>query len=106
MLWVSIDEVVRATESGTVITMVWGIRTLAQVAAADPIYLQRIFPFLINQIQTCVSRDVPTHSESILCAVDHENKAKLLDVMESRRPELTSAQLVRYKKILEQLECL
>jgi hypothetical protein len=91
-------------ESGTVITKVWGIRTLAQVAAADPIYRHRIFAVLINQIQTCAPRDVPTHSESILCAVDHENKAELLDVMESRRPELTSVQWVRYKKVLKQLE--
>ena len=103
-IWASIDDLVRITESGTVITKLWGIRTLAQVAAVDPIYRHRIFAVLINQIQTCVPRDVPTHSESILCAVDQENKAELLDVMESRRPELTSAQLVRYKKVLKQLE--
>ena len=103
-IWASIDDVIRITESGTIITKVWGIRTLAQVAAVDPIYRHKIFPFLINQIQTCIPRDVPTHSESILCAVDRENKAELLDIMESRCSELTSAQAVRYRKVLKQLD--
>jgi hypothetical protein len=51
-----------------------------------------------------IPRDVPTHSESILIVVDRDNKAELLAVMESRRSELTSAQLTRYKKVLKQLD--
>ena len=103
-VWASIDDVIRVTDSGTVISRMWGIRTLAQVAAADPIYRRKIFPLLIHQLRTCIPRDVPTHSESILCTVDHETKGEFLDVMESRCPELTSAQLVRYKKVLKQLK--
>jgi len=103
-IWASIDEVIRITESGTIITKVWGIRTLARVAAADPVYRHKIFPYLMDQIQTCIPRDVPTHAESILCAVDPENKAELMDILESRRSELTSAQSVRYKKVLKQLD--
>jgi len=103
-IWASIDDVIRVVESGTVITKVWGMRALAQVAASDPSYKLRIFPFLINQIQVCIPRDVPTHSESILCAVDRGNKTELLAVLESRRSELTPAQLARFKKILKQLD--
>jgi len=103
-IWASIDDVIRVVESGTVITKVWGMRALAQVAASDPSYKLKIFPFLINQIQVCIPRDVPTHSESILCAVDHENKTELLAVLESRRSELTPPQLARFKKILKQLD--
>lgn len=102
-IWMSIDDVMHATESGTIITKLWGMRTLAQVAAADPAYKQKIFPFLVNQLQTCIPRDVPTHAESIVCAVDHENKAELLAVMESRRGELSSAQLVRYQRVMRHL---
>jgi hypothetical protein len=103
-IWASIDDVIRITESGTIITKVWGIRTLARVAAADPIYRYKIFPSLIHQIQTCIPRDMPTHAESIFCAVDRENKAELLDVMESRYSEFTTAQSVRYKKVLKHFE--
>jgi hypothetical protein len=103
-IWAQVDDLFRITESGTVITLVWGIRTLARVAAADKIYNEKIFPFLLNQIRVCIPRDVPTHAESILCAVDPGNKGMLLSILNSRRDELTSAQLIRYKKVLRQLE--
>jgi len=103
-LWAQIDDVIRITESGTVITLVWGIRTLAKVAAYDEKYKEKIFPFLFNQIQVCIPRDVPTHAESILCAVDRKNKGELLSLLEARRGELTSAQLTRFKKVLKQLD--
>jgi hypothetical protein len=102
-IWAQIEDVLHFTESGTVITLVWGIRTLAKLAAADEKYEEKIFPFLLNQIQFCIPRDVPTHAESILCAVNQKNKGKLLTLLEARRGELTPAQLTRFKKVLKQL---
>jgi hypothetical protein len=103
-IWVQIDDVMRATETGTVISHVWGIRSLARVAAADQKYKDKIFPFLLDQIRSCLPRDVPTHAESILCAVDLNNKGALLNVLEARRAELTPAQLTRFRKVLRNLE--
>ncbi len=103
-IWAQIDAVIHATLTGTVISQVWGIRTLARVAAADLKYQKKIFPILLDQIQSCLPRDVPLHSESTLVAVDQKNKGKLLEVMEARRTELTPAQLTRYKKVLKALE--
>ncbi len=84
-IWAQVDDLFRITESGTVITLVWGIRTLARVAAADPEYNDKIFPFLLDQVRTCIPRDVPTHAESMLCAVDPGTKGKLLSILEARR---------------------
>lgn len=92
-IWAQIDDITRITESGTLITLVWGIRVLARVAAADEKYKEKIFPFLLTQIRACISRDVPTHAGSILCAVDPKNKGELLSILEARRAELTPAQL-------------
>lgn len=97
-IWEQIDDVIRITESGTVITLVWGIRTLARVAAADKKYKKKIFPFLLKQIRGCLARDVPTHAESILCAVDQNNKGELLATLEARRGGLTPAQLTALRK--------
>jgi hypothetical protein len=77
---------------------------LARVAAADQKYKDKIFPFLLDQIRSCLPRDVPTHAESILCAVDLNNKGALLNVLEARRAELTPAQLTRFRKVLRNLE--
>ena len=103
-IWAQIDDVIRITESGTVITLVWGMRVLAKVAAADKEYKEKIFPFLLKQIRTCIPRDVPTHTESILCAVDQKNKGELMSILESRKVELTPAQLARFKKVLKQID--
>jgi hypothetical protein len=103
-IWDQIDDVIRITETGTVISLVWGMRTLAKVAAADEKYKQKIFPFLLNQIRVCIPRDVPTHAGSILCAVDRKNKAELLVILEARQEEMTSAQLTRLKKVLKDLK--
>jgi hypothetical protein len=103
-IWTQIDDILRITENGTVITLVWGIRVLARVAATDEKYKEKIFPFLLEQIRTCIPRDVPTHTESILCAVDQKNKGELLSILESRQAELTSAQMTRFKKAVKQID--
>jgi len=103
-IWSHIDDITRITESGTIITLVWGMRVLARVAAADEKYKEKIFPFLLKQIQACIPRDAPTHAESILCAVDQKNKGELLSILESRRAELTPAQLTRFKRVLKQID--
>jgi len=103
-VWGQIDDITRITEGGTVITLVWGIRVLARVAATDEKYKKKIFPFLLKQIQACIPRDVPTHAESILCAVDQNNRGELLSILEARRAELTPAQLTRFKRVLKQID--
>lgn len=103
-IWAQIDDIILITESGTVITLVWGVRLLAKVAASGEPYQEKIFPFLLKQIRTCIPRDLPTHTESILCAVDRKNKGEFLSILESRRAELTPAQLARFKRVLKQIE--
>ena len=103
-IWAQIDDIIRITESGTVITLVWGIRVLAKVAAAGEPYQEKIFPFLLKQIRTCIPRDMSTRTGSILCAVDRKNKVELLSILESRRAELTPAHLTRLKRVLKQIE--
>ena len=99
--WAQIDAVVAAVEHGSVITVVWGVRALASVAASDSRWGERIFPVLLMQLKTCIPRDVPTHAESMACAVTPGNKAEFLSVLESRRAELTASQLTRLKKVLK-----
>jgi HEAT repeat protein len=103
-IWARTDDIIRITDSGTVITLVWGIRVLARVAAADENYKEKIFPFLLKQIRSCIPRDLPTHTASMLCALDQKNKAEVLSILETRRAELTPAQETRLKKVLKQIE--
>jgi hypothetical protein len=102
-VWAQIDELLRAVENGSVITVVWGVRALAKVAATGPERRGRIFPFLKHILETCLPRDVPTHAESMLCAVDQSARAEFLSVLEARRAEMTPSQQARLKKVLKAL---
>lgn len=103
-IWAHIDDVIRVVEHGTVITVVWGIRVLAAVAAVDKKYSQKLFPILLAQLQKCIPRDVPTHAESMLCAVDANNQQEFLAVLTARQPEMSASQLVRLKKVVQTLQ--
>jgi hypothetical protein len=102
-IWNDVDAVIAAVDYGTVITEVWGIKTLARVAAADGAYSERLFPLLMNYLKVCLPRDVPMHAESILPAVDAGRKDEYLAVLEARKPELTASQLVRLNKIMRRV---
>ena len=103
-IWKNVDDVIDAMDHGTLITLVWGIKTLARVASTNRQYRAKLFPILIKHLKTCIPRDVPTHAESVLCAVDDSHKDEFLSVLESRRAEMTPSQLTRLRKITRQLE--
>lgn len=98
-----IDDVVAAVENGTLITVVWGVKTLARVAAADKRYRKKIFPILLAQLRNCIPRDVAMHAEHTLVAIDDSNREEFVAVLTSRQKELTTAQAARLKKVLKNL---
>ena len=99
-----LDEVMKAIEAGSLITVVWGVKTLAGVASASRTYRARILPVLLRQLKTGLPRDVPMHAQSILPAVDESNRGKLLAALSSRLPDLSPAQTTRLRKVLRQIE--
>lgn len=86
-------------KEGSVITVDQGILTLAKLASVDRSYNERIFPFLLQHLETCRSKEVPQHAESTLIAVTDNNKLSYVNVLKLREPSLTDAQLKRIKKI-------
>ena len=47
-IWANINDVIYGVEHGTLITVVWGVKTLARVASTDKKYSEPIFPFLMS----------------------------------------------------------
>jgi hypothetical protein len=98
-----LTAVTDAVEHGTLITVVWGVKALAKVTATDQTYKQKISPFLMGQLKKCIPRDVAMHAEHILPAIDQTNKTEFLSILETRKPQLSSAQLTRLKKVTKNL---
>lgn len=102
-IYAKLDILQTAMKKGSLITVVWGTKALAKVAAVDKTYKQKIFPLLIEQLKKCIPRDVPLQAESILPAIDAQNKEQFLNIIENRKPEMTASQLARLKKVTKNL---
>jgi hypothetical protein len=98
------DEIVHAMETGSVITMDNGIKTLARLASVGPAYNRQIFPFLLQHLSTCRPKEVPQHAESTLPAVTPENKAQFIAVLEKWMQALPASRLARLRKVLKAAE--
>ena len=91
-------------EKGTVITVVWGVKLFASLSAARPEYSKKLFPILVQTLETCIPRDVPTHAENMLPAVQAQNKDILLAILKDRQSELTNSQLARCRRVFKKIE--
>jgi hypothetical protein len=94
-------EIIDVYEKGSVITQDNGIKTLAKVAAANDEYRQEILPYLLKQLRSCRSKSVPLYAESILCALNPENREEFREILTQRVEELSPAQQRRVMKVLK-----
>ncbi len=103
-LWENIDCITDAMEKGTLITVVSGVRALSGVATVDEKYRKKIFPFLLKQLKKCLPRDIPIHTESIVKAVDDNNRQELVTVLRARWDEMKPSQHKRLRKLLKEVD--
>ncbi|MBA9026544.1 hypothetical protein [Peribacillus huizhouensis] len=103
MIMDHIETIFQTIKNGSVITIDKGILTLSKLAATDPICSEKIFPFLLQHLQTCLPKQIPQHAESTLLAVTAENKKDFIGVLSEREEFLTPPQLKRVKKIYHTL---
>jgi hypothetical protein len=97
-----VDEIKRAKETGSVITVDNAISTLAYTAAASDKYNKSIFPYLLKHLSGCRPKEVPQHAEKTLPAVNSSNKADFIKVLETRIEDLSGSGLARVKKVIRQ----
>jgi hypothetical protein len=97
-----LDEIKKAKETGSVITVDNAISTLAFTAAADQRYSATIFPYLLKHLSSCRPKEVPQHAEKTLPAVNPSNRADFIKVLEKRMEDLSGAGLARIKKVIKQ----
>jgi hypothetical protein len=96
-----LDEIKKAKETGSVITVDNAISTLAHAAVKEE-YNIVIFPYLLKHLSGCRPKEVPQHAERTLPAVNSFNKADFIKVLEQRLQDLTGSGLSRVKKVIKQ----
>ena len=98
-----VDEIKKAKEAGSVITVDNAVTTLAYTASANEKYNQVIFPYLLKHLVGCRPKEVPQHSERTLPAVNSSNKADFIKALEKRMEDLSGSGLARVKKVIRQV---
>jgi hypothetical protein len=98
------ELICKTISQGSVITQDAGIKTLSQVAAADPSFLAELNPFLMNFLRTCRLSDVPRHAEFVEKCVVESNRQEFLAILQERMPHMSASQTTRIKKILKRAE--
>lgn len=92
-----------AIKNGSVITVDKGILTLALLASINKENNDKIFPFLMEHLNTCRTKEIPQHAESILMAITDANKEEFLAILQEREPYLTKPQHKRVTAIKKHL---
>ena len=99
-----LDEIKKAKETGSVITVDHAISALAYTAAAKEEYNKVIFPYLMEHLAGCRPKEVPQHSERTLPAINTSNKTGFINVLEKRSEDLNGSGLARVKKVIRQAQ--
>ena len=100
-----LDEIKKAKETGSVITVDNAVSTLAYTAVTEK-YNKAIFPYLLKHLSACRPKEVPQHAEKTLPAVNSSNKADFIKVLEKRMEDLSGSGLARVKKVIKQVNTL
>lgn len=98
-----LDEIKKAKETGSVITVDNAISALAYTAAATDEYNKAIFPYLLKHLSGCRPKEVPQHTEKTLPAVRSDNKVDFIKVLQKRMEDLSGSGLARVKKVIKQV---
>ncbi len=98
------QEIQRAIDQGSVITVDRGIRALATVAAQDEAYPRELFPYLLAHLQTCRPKDLPARAEAVLAAVDDTNRQAFIEALQQRMTDMSPSQVRRLRKVMAAAE--
>lgn len=94
------QAVIRAYETGSVITRDESISVFAELSRADEKYERIIFPLILRHLAACRPKEIPQHAERALAAVNEGNVTAFKSVLEKRIDLLTPPQRKRVEKIL------
>jgi len=105
-IWEQIDTLLEKFDQGSVITVVWGIKLFASLASTRQEYSKKLFPVMVHTLETCIPRDIPTHAENILPAINAGNQKIIFSLLTSRQDEMTASQLSRCRRVIKKMQAI
>jgi len=101
-LYKRIDLILRTIKEGTLITEVWGIKTLVNLSISNVEYKNRLIPILFDYLEKCRPIDFPKRIETILPVVDSSEDNEIIDrIVAIKHSELSDSQAKKLKSVLK-----
>jgi hypothetical protein len=97
----NLDVILKAYKNGSVITIDNSISVFAELAKADTQYEKKVFPIIIEHLETCRPKEVGQHAERAFICVSKNNAEVFKQTLIKRRDSLTDAQKKRVDKLLK-----
>ena len=100
----NIGIVIKAYETGSVITVDNAISVFAGLCKAGEKYEKTVFKYILTHLETCRPREVGQHSERAFVCVNSHNSKEFMAVLLKRKDSLTAAQQARVMKLIRKIE--
>ncbi len=102
-IYEKLNFIMKAYETGSVITIDNCITVLAKLCKADLEYEKAVLPLIIKHLASCRPKEVPQHAERASICINKENVTCFLEVLDKRKSHMNEAQNKRINKLVKDL---
>ncbi len=97
-----IDLILKTMKKGTLITEVWGIKTLVKLSIVNKECKTKLLPILFDYLEKCRPVDFVTRVETILPVIASSEENEIVDrIIEIKITELSDSQTKKLRTILK-----
>jgi len=102
-IWPHLDKIKTLIETGTVITNVWGVKTLINLSKAGSNYYQALIDELLKLQKECRSVDFAKRAEDMWEAIQPAHLDEYRKILLERKPTLSGAAQKRLERVIKQM---
>jgi hypothetical protein len=98
-----LDKIKMLIETGTVITNVWGVKTLINLSKAGEQYYQALHADLLRLQKECRKVDFAKRAEDMWAVIQPEHLAEYRSILLERKPTLSTSAQKRLERVIEKI---
>jgi hypothetical protein len=103
-LWPHREKIKELIETGTVITNVWGVKTLINLSKAGEPYYSELVDDLLRLQKECRNVDFVKRAEEMWVVIQPEHKDTYRELLVERKPNLSKSAQARLGRVIVKLE--
>jgi hypothetical protein len=102
-IWLHREKIMELIETGTVITNVWGVKTLINLSKAGDQYYAGLVDDLLRLQKECRDVDFAKRAEDMEPAIKASEREVYRKILEARKPELSKSAQARLGRVIAKL---